>query len=185
MKIGVYGSASGKISEVVRNKARIIGQQIALRGHDLITGACCGLPYDAVVAACQVHNRKGKIIGYSPAISLAEHKKFEMPTDGFDIINFIDEIYIDLPKSSRFKLRNVLSVNACDTAVFIAGGIGTTNEFTDAYDLGKNIGILLNTGGFSDLAKEIVDALGREKNLRVVYSTNPKKLIGTLENEHK
>jgi hypothetical protein len=51
MKIAVYGSASGEISQETREKARKIGREIARREHDLITGACPGLPYEAVEAA--------------------------------------------------------------------------------------------------------------------------------------
>jgi len=40
MKIAVYGSAAGDIPEKVRELAREIGRQIALRGHILITGGC-------------------------------------------------------------------------------------------------------------------------------------------------
>ena len=64
MKIGVYGSASGELSDETKEKAREIGRQIAKKGHIVVTGACLGLPYEAVLGAYEVG---GKCIGYSPA----------------------------------------------------------------------------------------------------------------------
>ena len=62
MKIGVYGSATGKVSDEQREKAREIGRQIAKKGHIVITGACPGLPYEAVLGA---NEEGGECIGFS------------------------------------------------------------------------------------------------------------------------
>ena len=51
MKIAVYGSATGDLSDEVRKKARELGRQIAKSGHTVVTGACPGLPQEAVIGA--------------------------------------------------------------------------------------------------------------------------------------
>lgn len=153
MKIGVYGSATEFIDSVIP-KAREIGRQIALNGHTVITGACTGLPYEAVKGAREIG---GKSIGYSPASNLKEHlNKFKFPADAADEI-----IFTGLGK----KGRNVLSVEESEASVFISGRIGTLNEFTIAYDNGKIMGILTGTGGVTDLVKNIIDYL-KKRNKR-------------------
>jgi hypothetical protein len=165
MRIGVYGSAAGVVEEVIP-KAREIGRQIALNKHTLITGACTGLPYEAVKGARKAN---GKSIGYSPAKDLQQHKdELGFPSDAADEI-----IFTGLGK----KGRNVMSVESCDACIFISGRMGTLNEFTIAYDTGKIIGILTETGGATDLIKNIIDYLKKETKGIVIYESDPKLLI--------
>ncbi|MFH1713328.1 MAG: hypothetical protein ABH896_04050 [Candidatus Jacksonbacteria bacterium] len=74
MKIGIYGSGSGEIQAELKQKAFIIGHEIAEQGHTVVTGACWGLPYDAVKGA---NSAGGKTIGYSPAQDINHHKKIK------------------------------------------------------------------------------------------------------------
>lgn len=165
MRIGVYGSAAGVIESVIP-KAREIGRQIALHKHILVTGACTGLPYEAVKGAREI---KGSSIGYSPAKSPEEHEKdCKFPVDAADEI-----IFTGLGK----KGRNVVSVESCDACIFISGRIGTLNEFTIAYDSGKIIGVLTETGGAADLIKSIIECLQKETKSRIIYESDPKILI--------
>ncbi|HUD81190.1 MAG TPA: hypothetical protein VMR08_00990 [Patescibacteria group bacterium] len=66
LKVGVYGSASSDINEQAVLGARIVGEELAKRGHIVVTGAAPGIPYEAVQAA---HLKGGKTIGYSPAVN--------------------------------------------------------------------------------------------------------------------
>lgn len=170
MRIGVYGSGAGVVDSVIP-KAREIGRQIALNKHTLITGACAGLPYEAVKGARAL---KGKTIGYSPAKNLEKHTN----DYGF-LADAADEIIFT---GLGLKGRNVASVESCDACVFISGRIGTLNEFTIAYDTGKIIGILTGTGGVSDLIKNIIEYLKKETKAQVIYESDPviliKKIIG-------
>jgi len=172
MKIGVYGSAAGNIDSSLLEKARELGREIAKRGHIIVTGACTGLPYQAVLGAKE---KGGKAIGFSPARDIDEHTEiYGFPVKGFDEIKFTG-----LGK----KGRNVVSVHNCDAAVFISGRIGTLNEFTIAYDDNVDIGILEGTGGFTSIAKFVIDSLKKETKSKVVYDFNPAELIKKLEVE--
>lgn len=64
--IGVMGSASGPIDTAVAGLARELGRAIARAGCTLITGACPGLPQEAVLGAAECG---GLVLGISPALS--------------------------------------------------------------------------------------------------------------------
>jgi hypothetical protein len=175
MKIGVYGSAAGNFSEQLIEKAQELGREIARQKHILITGACPGLPYQAVLGAMEL---KGRVIGYSPAVDMNSHKALDYPTQGFSKIIFIPRTYAyrdNIPACRKF--RNISSVLACDAAIFISGRSGTLNEFTNAYDFGKIIGVLEGSGGISEIAPAILKAFGNKLEARVISEKDPIKLV--------
>jgi hypothetical protein len=63
--------------------------------------------------------------------------------------------------------------------LFIAGSIGSLNEFTIAYDEGKIIGCLTGTGGVADELKRLVETFQKPTKARIVYDDDPKLLIDT------
>jgi uncharacterized protein (TIGR00725 family) len=145
---------------------------IAEKGHTLVTGACPGIPYEAVLAANEIG---GKVIGYSPAKDEKEHiEKYGYPVKGFDKIH-----YTGLGK----KGRNILNVRNSDAVVIISGRIGTLNEFTIAYDMGKRIGVLKGSGGITDLIPEIVEVAKKKTDAKIIYSENPEKLMDAIAGE--
>ena len=180
MKIGVYGSAAGDITETVRGLAKEIGRQIALRGHTLITGACPGIPYEAVLGA---NEKGGEIIGFPPAINKQDHiDRFGFPTQGFTELIYLPEDYTYKKlKKVCLKYRNISSVASCDAVIIISGRCGTLNEFTIAYDLGKNIGVLTGTGGMTKFLKTLVEDWNKPSESKIVYEANPEILIQSLE----
>lgn len=166
-KIGVYGSAKDENKDTVE-AARAIGRIIAENNCILITGGCAGIPYEATKSA-KKHN--GFTVGVSPAANLQEHKeKFGFPSEDFDMLLFT---------GFGKKGRNVVSVLTCDAAIFISGGSGTLNEFTIAYDEGKVCGILIGSGGITEIMKELEERYisGRKKSGVVIYESDPEKLI--------
>jgi uncharacterized protein (TIGR00725 family) len=55
-------------------------------------------------------------------------------------------------------MRNMLVVRASDVIVSVAGGAGTLNEMTAAWQMGKTLIALSATGGWSrDLAGRLID----------------------------
>ena len=177
MKFGVYGSASTKLKKEIKLRAHEIGREIARQNHTVITGGCPGLPYEAVLGA---HGIGGKIIGYSPAINIENHTKiYKYPVKGFTDFVFIskDYVYANDPLICK-KYRNVSSVAASDAAIFIGGRTGTMNEFTIAYDLGKDIGILKGSGG---ITKEAITVLLRDidkgSTSTIIYDRDPVSLV--------
>ncbi|MFO8015660.1 MAG: hypothetical protein R6U32_01005 [Candidatus Woesearchaeota archaeon] len=180
MKIAVYGSASGEIPEELSKKARELGKEIAIRGHTLITGGCPGLPYEAVLGAKETG---GKTIAYSPGIDINEHKeKHGFPAEGFDEFVFVpaEFEFADDPLAAR-KYRNVTSTAGCDAGIIIKGAIGTLNEFTCLYDYGKKVGVFTGTGGATDLVKDIVETFKKPTKSRIVYESEPARLVERLE----
>ena len=180
MKIGVYGSAAGDITETVRELARKVGRQIALRGHTLITGACPGIPYEAVLGA---NEKGGEVIGFSPAINEQDHiERFGFSTQGFTELIYLPEDYKHRElKKVCLKYRNVSSVANSDSALIVSGRCGTLNEFTIAYDLGKNIGVLTGTGGMTKFLETLVEDWNKPSESKIIYETEPGKLIEELE----
>jgi uncharacterized protein (TIGR00725 family) len=144
-KIGVMGSAETVADTTLREKAIALGRAIAHRDVILLTGATTGLVYEtgkAAIEAGALH------IGISPAGDEREHvERFKLPVDACSAL-----IYTGF----GLKGRNVVLVRSCDVVLFIAGSIGSLNEFTIAFDEGKVIGCLTSTGGVADEVAQLV-----------------------------
>jgi len=169
MKIAICGSGSVSDKEVAK-KAAIVGEEIAKIGFTLLTGACNGYPNEAAKAA---FNKKGDVIGYSPAENKEEHiSKYQFPTDNFTTI-----IYTGL----GIPDRNLSLVRNADIIIIINGKVGTLNEFTIAFHYKKKIGILAGSGGITELIPKISELIDKEGESKgVVYSDDPTKLVGFL-----
>lgn len=172
LKIGVMGSASGPQTEdpIAREKARLLGHEIAKRGHIFINGACPGLPHDSMMA-CKESG--GFAVGISPAFSEYEHVHEYMSPHDHDLI-----IYTGM----GFMERDIINIRSADGVVIVGGGIGTLNEFTIAYDEGRPIGILTNSGGISNSIPHIVEELcKRRMPPNIVFDDDPGALLDKLE----
>lgn len=172
LKIGVMGSASGPQTEDPHavEVARQLGKEIARRGHIFINGACPGLPNEALLG---VKEAKGFSVGVSPAFSEYEHVHEYMSPHDHDLI-----IYTGM----GFMERDIINIRSADGVVIVGGGIGSLNEFTIAYDEGRPMGILTNTGGISNSIPHIVKELcKRELPPNIVFDDDPEKLLNKLE----
>lgn len=168
LKIGVMGSASGptiESQETIR-KAIEVGHHIAQAGCILVTGACPGLPDQAAFGA---HQAGGFVIGVSPAFSMKEHtERYKSPSDYYDVL---------LYTGMGLMERDILNIRSSDAIIIVGGGIGSLNEFTVAYDEGKVIGILTESGGLSNHIPEILKMCDREMNERIISCSDPKTLV--------
>ena len=172
LKIGVMGSASGPqtLDPLAREKATRIGMEIGKRGHIFINGACPGLPNDALLAA---QAAGGFTVGVSPAFSEYQHVHEYLSPHDHDLI-----IYTGL----GFMERDIINIRSADGVVIVGGGIGTLNEFTIAYDEGRPIGIITDSGGISNSIPHIVEELcKREIPPNIVFDDDPVKLLDKLE----
>lgn len=170
MTVGVMGSAGGKLDDEVCRRVRRLGTAIARRGHVLITGACPGLPHQSVLGAKEAG---GFVIGISPALNLEEHvTKYRSPTRGYDAI-----IYT----GSGLMGREIENIRSCNAVIFAGGRSGTLGEFAIAYDEGKVIGILENTGGITRHLEKIVSMVDKETGATICYDDDPERLIERLE----
>jgi hypothetical protein len=164
------GSAGGKLPTEVRRKVRRLGVAIAKRGYVLITGACPGLPHEAVKGAKEAG---GIVVGVSPALNLEEHiLKYRSPTRGYDAI-----IYT----GSGLMGREIENIRSCDVVIFAGGRSGTLGEFAIAYDEAKVIGVLKSTGGITDHLGTIIDMVNKETGAIVCYDDDPESLLNQLE----
>lgn len=166
IKIGVMGSASEPASPEVAEAARALGQAIAARDLILLTGATTGVVHRVGKTA---RDAGALHIGISPGENEGEHvNEFGLPTDACDVI-----VYTGF----GLKGRNVVLVRSCDIVIFMAGSIGSLNEFTIAYDEGKVIGCLAGSGGVADEALGIVERLQKKRKARIMAEKDPTKLI--------
>src|SRR5512137_2651912 len=170
MTVGVMGSAGGRLTAGVRRRVHRLGAGIAKRGYVLITGACPGLPHEAVKGAKEAG---GIVVGVSPALNLEEHVNvYRSPTRGYDAI-----IYT----GSGLMGREIENIRSCDVVVFAGGRSGTLGEFAIAYDEAKVIGILEGTGGITDHLETIVSFIRKETGAVMISSPDPADLLDRLE----
>ena len=163
------GSSGGRISLRVRNKARALGGMIAAKGCVLITGACPGIPHEAVLGA---KAKGGLTIGISPALSPQEHRDlYKSPLDHYDAL-----IYT----GSGLMGREVTNIRSCDLIVIAGGRSGTLGEFAIAYDEGRVIGVLQGTGGIADRMQEIVGFVQKGTGSRIFYDDDPGRLLDKM-----
>lgn len=170
MAVGVMGSAGGTLTEDVRERVRRLGAAIGRRGHTLITGACPGLPQEAVLTAKE---HGGCVVGISPAHSVEEHVvKYRSPIRGYDAI-----IYT----GNGLMGREIENIRSCDVVIFAGGRSGTLGEFAIAYEEGKIIGVLESTGGIADHVDEILAIVNKKTDAVVCSNSDPDSLMAQLE----
>lgn len=171
-KIGVMGSAAPdstrlETGKVLVEKAEQLGREIANRDVVLFTGATTGIVYAVGKAA---HDAGCFHVGISPGTNELEHVElYKLPLDACDTI-----VYTGF----GLKGRNVVLVRSCDVVLFVAGAMGSLNEFTIAHDEGKIIGCLTGTGGVADESEYLVQKFGkRVTTSRVFLSSDPSELL--------
>lgn len=170
VKIGVMGSASEsgspEAAATLIDKAEALARAIAKREVLLLTGATTGIVYLVGKAA---HDEGAFHIGVSPGANQDEHvTHYKLPLDACDAI-----VYTGF----GLKGRNVVLVRSCDVVLFIAGAMGSLNEFTIAHDEGKVIGCLTATGGVADESSMLMQKFGKRTHAQVFHNDDPEQLI--------
>ena len=171
-KVGVMGSAapdSARLDSgrILVEKAEQLAQAIAKRDVVLFTGATTGLVY---VVGKGAHDAGCFHVGISPASNELEHVElYHLPLDACDTI-----VYTGF----GLKGRNVVLVRSCEIVLFVAGAMGSLNEFTIAHDEGKIIGCLTGTGGVADESEFLLQKFGKRATAsRVFTSSDPEQLL--------
>ncbi len=169
LKIGVMGSATGKLSQKHRRLAFDLGRVIAEEGCITITGACPGLPLESAKGASSAG---GLVVGISPGLSEWEHvNKYHSPVKYHDVLIFT---------GSGLMGREVVNIRSSDIVVIVGGRSGTLGEFSIAYDEGKLIGILQGTGGITTEIKNIVNIVRKRTGAKLIYGVDPQELVKEL-----
>ena len=171
-KIGVMGSAAPDSARLdagtgLVEKAEQLARAIAKRDVVLFTGATTGVVY---VVGKTAHEAGCFHVGISPASNKQEHVElYKLPLDSCDTL-----VYTGF----GLKGRNVVLVRSCDVVLFVAGAMGSLNEFTIAHDEGKIIGCLTGTGGVADEADYLLQKFGKRATAsRVFQSADPDELL--------
>ncbi len=167
MGSAVPDSARLETGKALVEKAEQLGAAIARRDAVLLTGATTGLVYVAGKAA---HDAGCFHVGISPGSNKEEHVElYKLPLDACDTI-----VYTGF----GLKGRNVVLVRSCDVVLFIAGAMGSLNEFTIAHDEGKIIGCLTGTGGVAAESEYLLQKFGKRATAsRVFQSDDPNGLL--------
>ena len=168
--VGVMGSAGdgspAGAKEALVEKAGAMAKAIAARDVVLLTGATTGIVY---IVGKTAHDAGTFHVGISPASDRREHvEKYELPVDACDLI-----VYTGF----GLKGRNVVLVRSCEIVLFIAGAMGSLNEFTIAHDEGKVIGCLTGTGGVADEVNYLIKKFSKETGAHVLQNNDPMKLL--------
>lgn len=160
------GSAGGPISDEELDLARRLGKRIAERNCTIVTGACPGLPHAAVLGA---HEADGVSLGVSPALSPEEHVNvYGSPLEPYTAMVFT---------GSGLMGRETHNIHSSDFVLFAGGRSGTLGEFCIAYDEGKLIGILLDSGGISNEFERIAKLVHKETGSVIVAEREPDRLV--------
>jgi hypothetical protein len=166
LQIGVMGSAGGVLTSRELALARRVGWNIARRGALIVTGACPGLPHAAVLGA---HEAGGESLGVSPAHSREEHTGlYESPLEPYTAMVFT---------GSGLMGREVDNIHSSDFVIFVGGRSGTLGEFAIAYDEGKLIGILRDSGGISNEFAGIARLFRKSTGSELIEDTDPEQLV--------
>lgn len=166
IQIGVMGSAGGAITDEQLQLARRLGRRIAERDCAIVTGACPGLPHAAVTGA---HEAGGVSLGVSPALSPEEHVNvYGSPLQPYTSMVFT---------GSGLMGRETHNIHSSDFVLFAGGRSGTLGEFCIAYDEGKLIGILLESGGISNEFERIAALVRKNTGSTIVADRDPEKLV--------
>lgn len=166
--IGVMGSVAG-FNDQASDLSFRLGKAIAEHRCAIITGACPGLPHDAVLGA---RAAGGLTVGVSPGHNFAEHTiKYGSPWKEYDVL-----IYT----GSGLMGREITGVRSCDIVVLVGGRSGTLGEFSIAYDEGKLIGVLQGTGGIAEHVSTLVEVINKNTGAQIVYDNDPDRLITRL-----
>jgi uncharacterized protein (TIGR00725 family) len=172
IKVGVMGSAASESARLETGntlvaKAESLAKVIATKDVVLLTGATTGIVY---VVGKTAHDEGSFHIGISPGSNEREHvEMYKLPLDACDSL-----IYTGF----GLKGRNVVLVRSCDVVLFVAGAMGSLNEFTIAHDEGKVIGCLTGTGGVADETEYLLQHFGkRGMTARIFLNEDPERLI--------
>lgn len=170
--IGVF-LGSGDVPRLYIQAAEVLGQEIAVRGHTLVCGANGSGLMGKLIEA--VLDRGGDVIGVLP------QDIKEVPHRRLTSIHSVKTI------GDRKKAIRDMS----DVVIAFPGGIGTLDEFFEAYAL-KRIGLfnkpigLLNFNDFYNFLILQVDVLVDEKFAKakhrelVVHASDSGRLIDVL-----
>jgi predicted Rossmann-fold nucleotide-binding protein len=108
-------------------------------------------------------------LGVSHAHSREEHVGlYESPLEPYSAMVFT---------GSGLMGREVDNIHSSDFVIFVGGRSGTLGEFCIAYDEGKLIGVLRNSGGLSNQYAGIAEMIRKETGSELIEDADPERLL--------
>jgi ABC-type lipopolysaccharide export system ATPase subunit len=80
--------------------------------------------------------------------------------------------------------RETHNIHSSDFVLFAGGRSGTLGEFAIAYDEGKLIGILTNSGGISNEFTRIAGLVQKQTGSIILTDDDPERLVDRCLEEH-
>jgi len=173
--VAVIGRCTPPFSPAVIRKTRVLGRALAHAGATVLSGACNGLPHEAVLAARQAG---AKTLGYSPGADRGHHQSgFQGPMDGFDELHFYGQA--DWSAVKNFTWRSAHLIDDADAVVCIDGSWGTLSEIALVFETEKPFGVL-ECGGASGFVRELEASLAKRRERPVLYGRDADALVSEL-----
>lgn len=176
LRIGIIGSATPKINPVMRQVAKKLGKLIAFSECEVATGASIGMPHLALLKAKE---NGAKTIGFSPEPNEKAHSKRHdiAPLNDFNQLIFID----------GFTKRSIDFILSCDAIIVLGGRMGTLSEYSIAFEEGKPIAVLSNSGGIAQHLKKITSFCDKHREKPIFFYNDIellfRKLVGYLKKD--
>ena len=148
MNICVYGAASPTIKKEFVEAGELLGREMAKRGHTLVFGGGASGMMGAVVRG--VYEKRGNSIAVVPSFFNVDGVLFE---------NCTEQIF-----TATMRERKQILEEKADAFIVTVGGIGTYDEFFETLtlltlgQLGKKTLVILNTDGYYDKLKELMES---------------------------
>lgn len=187
--IGVMGGAGAHVPETLSRDIRLMGAEIAKKGHVTLSGACPGLPHEAIIGAKQAG---GLTVGISGHRSRKAHVAMGAPVDHLDVIQVTSLPPVHKGQQRpNYMGREIDNIERSNALIFVGGRSGTLGEFAIAYEEGRPIGVLTGSGGVTDQIKKLVPVMteaGKPPRAPIIYGKDPKSLVRRLikaTEEHK
>lgn len=139
MRICVYCSSSSRVGDVYVQAAQRLGEEMALRGHELVYGGG-GVGLMGVLARA-VHSRGGRVTGVIPSSMMGRDVAYLQA----------DELIV----TADMAERKGLMISRAEAFVALPGGLGTLEELSEVLTL-KQLAVLdralvlINVQGFYD-----------------------------------
>ncbi len=173
--VAVIGRCTPPFTPEVIERAQSAGRVLAQKGVTVLSGACNGLPHEAVLAAKAAG---GKTIGYSPGADRTHHQGgFAAPVDGFDELRFFGRS--DWSAVKNFTWRSAHLIDDADAVVCVDGSWGTLSEIALVFETEKPFGVL-ESGGASAFVRELETALAKRRQRPVIYGTDAAALVNAV-----
>lgn len=149
--IGVMGSHEKSWEEY----AIPVGELIANRGYNLLTGAGAGVMTAVAKGFTDVNNRKGVSIGILPAVDYKGHKldKEEYPNPYIEI-PLITPLSAKAQSDAMPFSRNLVNVMTAKALVILPGSHGTRNEVSLSLMYNKPIVMFGPDGAFTKFPED-------------------------------